>query len=82
MYLIENDRMASVAIRLAPSLQGHGYGTEALAAITDFCFEKTELKRLWTEVDIRNVPSQRMLAMRLKDASEVENDGKDTCSAV
>ena len=61
MYLIENDRMASVAIRLAPARQGKGYGTEALSAITDFCFEKTELKRLWTEVDIRNIPSQRML---------------------
>lgn len=61
VYLIENDRMASVAIRLAPSCQGQGYGTEALSAITGFCFEKTELKRLWTEVDVRNIPSQRML---------------------
>ena len=26
-----------------------------------FCFEKTELKRLWAEVDIRNVASQRIL---------------------
>ena len=26
-----------------------------------FCFEKIELKRLWAEVDIRNVASQRIL---------------------
>lgn len=61
VYLIENDRMASVAIKLAPSAQGKGYGTEALSAITNFCFIHTELKRLWTEVDVRNIASQRML---------------------
>ena len=61
VYLIENDRMASVAIRLAPACQGKGYGTEALSAMTNFCFSNTELKRLWTEVDIRNIPSQKML---------------------
>ena len=53
VYLIENDRMASVAIRLAGSCQGRGYGTESLSAITEFCFEHTELRRLWTGVDIR-----------------------------
>lgn len=61
VYLIENDRMASVALRLAPACQGQGYGTEALAAMTAFCFTHTELQRLWTEVDARNLPSQRIL---------------------
>lgn len=61
LYLIENNRMASVAIRLSMEYQGKGYGTEALSALTGFCFEKTELKRLWTEVDSRNVASQRIL---------------------
>lgn len=61
VYLIENNRMASVAIRLAVSCQKKGYGTESLAAITDFCFEHTELKRLWAEVDIRNTASVKML---------------------
>ena len=61
VYLIENDRMASVAIRLAPARQGRGYGTEALSAMTRFCFEHTELRRLWAEADVRNIPSQRML---------------------
>ena len=61
MYLIENDRMASVAVRLAPACQGKGYGTEALSAMTNFCFSNTELKRLWAEVDIHNIPSQKML---------------------
>ena len=61
VYLIENDRMASVAIRLAPALQGQGLGTEALTAMTRFCFEHTELRRLQAEADVRNLPSQRML---------------------
>ena len=61
VYLIENDRMASVAVRLAPSQQGQGLGTEALIAMTRFCFEHTELRRLQAEADVRNLPSQRML---------------------
>lgn len=61
VYLIEKDRMASVAIRLSKGVHGCGYGTEALRAITRFCFEHTELRRLWTEVDVRNVASCRIL---------------------
>ena len=61
VYLIEKDHMASVAIRLSKGVHGCGYGTEALRAITRFCFEHTELRRLWTEVDVRNVASCRIL---------------------
>lgn len=61
VYRIEGNRMATVAIRVAPSRQGMGYGTEALAAMTRFCFESTELRRLQAEVDVRNAASWRML---------------------
>lgn len=61
VYLIENDRMASVALRLSGDFQGKGYGTESLNAMTRFCFENTELQRLWTEVDVRNAASCGML---------------------
>ncbi len=61
VYLIENDRMASVAIRIASSRHGNGFGTEALTAMTRFCFEHTELRRLQAQVDVRNIASQRML---------------------
>ena len=61
VYLIENDRMAQIAIRLSKSAQGKCYGTEGLSAMTRSCFENTELKRLWTQVDIRNIASCRML---------------------
>ena len=29
--------------------------------MTDFCFLHTELQRLWTKVDVRNIASQKML---------------------
>ena len=61
VYLIENDRMAQIAIRLSKDKHGRGYGTEALSAMTRFCFENTELLRLWTQVDVRNTASSRML---------------------
>lgn len=61
VYLIENDRMAKVAYRLAPKHHGNGYATEALGAAVDFCFQNTELQRLWTEVDVRNGASARVL---------------------
>ncbi|MBR0138396.1 MAG: GNAT family N-acetyltransferase [Erysipelotrichaceae bacterium] len=61
VYLIENDRMAQVAIRLSKEKPNRGYGTEALSAMTRFCFENTELQRLWTQVDISNTASSRML---------------------
>ena len=61
VYRIERDRMAYVSVRLARECHGRGYGTEALSAVTKFCFENTELQRLWTEVDVRNVPSQKIL---------------------
>lgn len=60
VYRIENDRMASVAIRIAPQRQGRGFGTEALSAMTAFCFRNTELRRLYAEIDVRNLPSQRI----------------------
>ena len=59
VYLIENDRMAQIAIRLSKDVHGKGYGTESLSAMTGFCFDHTELQRLWAEVDVRNTVSCR-----------------------
>ncbi len=61
VYLIENDRMASVAVRIARDCQGKGYGTEALSAMTRFCFRNTQLKRLQAQADVRNIASWKML---------------------
>lgn len=60
VYLIESNRMAAVAIRISKIYQNKGYASEALSSMVKFCFEKTELKRLWAEIDIRNIASQRV----------------------
>lgn len=60
-YLIENDRMAKLAIRLSPVFHGKGLATEAVTAMTKFCFTHTELQRLWTDVDVCNTASVKVL---------------------
>lgn len=61
VYLIENDRMAKVAFRLSPIYQGNGLMIEALTEVVIFCFEKTELQRLWTDVHVLNIASYKTL---------------------
>jgi RimJ/RimL family protein N-acetyltransferase len=58
---IENNRMAKVALRIAPAYQNQAIATEAMKAIIDFCFTHTELQRIWTDVDIRNIGSWKVL---------------------
>lgn len=61
IYLIENNRMANVTIRIAPAYQNQRIATEAMKAIIDFCFTHTELQRIWASVDIRNIASWKVL---------------------
>lgn len=61
VYLIENDRMAKAAFRLSSASQGNGFMAEALLAVVSFCFENTELKRLWADVHVSNIASYRTL---------------------
>ena len=61
VYLIENDRMAKVAFRLSPAYQGNALMTEALSQVVIFCFEKTELQRLWADVHTQNIASYKTL---------------------
>ena len=61
MYLIENDRMVKVAFCLSPAYQGNRFMTEALARVAIFCFEETELQRLWADVHTQNIASYKTL---------------------
>lgn len=61
VYLIENNRMAKVAFRLSSKYQGKHLMTEALMQVVIFCFEKTELQRLWSDVHIMNIASYKTL---------------------
>lgn len=61
VYLIENDRMAKVAFRLSPIYQGKKIMIEALSSVVMFCFEETELQRLWADVHTLNIASYKTL---------------------
>lgn len=61
VYLIENDRMAKVAYRIGNKYQGNGFAKEALSAVIEFCFNNTELKRLWSDVDVNNIASCKVM---------------------
>lgn len=61
VYLIENDRMGKVAFRIGEQYQKMGYATESLKRLIDFCFDNTELQRLWTDVHVENEPSIKVL---------------------
>lgn len=61
IYLIENDRMAKVAFRLSPTYQGNHLMAEALVRVVIFCFEETELQRLWADVHVCNIASFKTL---------------------
>lgn len=61
IYLIENNRMAKLAVRLGLAYHGCGYATETVEKMLSFCFVHTELQRIWTDVDIRNAASCRLL---------------------
>lgn len=61
VYLIEKDRMAKIAVRFGAAYHGKGYATEAVSAMVRFCFENTELQRIWTDVHVNNIASRRVL---------------------
>lgn len=61
IYNIENARMAKVAFKIAHKHRGNSYSAEALAAVLGFCFAKTELQRIWSDVAKDNIVSCRVL---------------------
>lgn len=61
IYLIQNNRMAKVAFRVSDKYHDKKIATESLETALKFCFKNTELQRLWSDVDIRNIPSCHVL---------------------
>lgn len=54
-------RSASLGYCLGESAWGHGYATEAAAALLRWAFDTLDLNRVQAEVDTRNVASARVL---------------------
>lgn len=61
IYLIEKDKKAKIAIRLNKKFHNMGIGTEAVTAMTNWCFKSTELEVIWTDVNIENISSIKLL---------------------
>ncbi|MCE2500026.1 MAG: GNAT family N-acetyltransferase [Dehalococcoidia bacterium] len=57
----DNDWEADIGYELAPDCWGHGYATEAAAAIVDFGFGELGLKRISSWCIADNVASARVL---------------------
>ena len=69
-------RQGEVGFMLHPDHQGHGYATEAAAAILELAFDTYHLHRVYGSVAPRNTASARVLerlGMR-KEAHLVENE--------
>ncbi|MES4890965.1 GNAT family N-acetyltransferase [Streptomyces sp. NPDC096012] len=67
---------AEIGWTLDPRHQGHGYATEAAAALAGFAFDTLCVHRLYARLDVENTGSVRVcerLGMR-REAHLVEND--------
>jgi RimJ/RimL family protein N-acetyltransferase len=76
MFHNEVHRAGEVGYVFAPQFHGHGYATEAAAAIIDLGFAELGLHRIVARLDARNVASARVcerLGMR-REAHFVSNE--------
>lgn len=67
---------AEIGWTLDPRHQGHGYATEAAAALAAFAFDTLGVHRLYARLDVENTGSVRVcerLGMR-REAHLIEND--------
>lgn len=58
---VDDPRQVEMGITVAPPFQQHGIAFEALAAVLDFLFTRTETHRVFCSVDPRNHPCLRLL---------------------
>ena len=61
VFDIQNNRMGIVGYRIAPHVWGRGYCTEALKRIQTFIYTETKIDRLWTDIDVNNIASNRVV---------------------
>jgi ribosomal-protein-alanine N-acetyltransferase len=57
----DNDHEADIGYEIAEEYQGHGYATEATAAVIDFGFRELKLHRISASLVADNVPSAGVL---------------------
>ncbi|MFM2590368.1 GNAT family N-acetyltransferase [Vibrio sp. TBV020] len=53
--------MASIGYWVADEFQGQGYGSKAVTALAEFCFDMLKLTRIEIVCDPNNIPSQKLI---------------------
>jgi RimJ/RimL family protein N-acetyltransferase len=61
VHFLEDGEQVEIGFTLAPSWQGRGLGTEAVAGLLDHLFGTLGKHRVFASVDPRNTPSLRLL---------------------
>jgi aminoglycoside 6'-N-acetyltransferase len=57
----DEGRQATIGYSIAPTEQGKGYATEAVAVVIDALFDQAHLHRIIASTDPENLPSRRVL---------------------
>ena len=63
---------AELGCRVAPAFAGHGYGTEAFAAVADWALYRVHLTKVVAKCFRENEASRKMLSASMRPAGEDE----------
>lgn len=61
VHFLEDGEQVEIGFTVAPSRQGRGFGTEAVAGLLEYLFGTLGKHRVFVSVDPRNEPSLRLL---------------------
>lgn len=61
IFDVERERVGTVGYRVSPNRWRKGYCSEALQRVIKFAYTETKLDRLWTDVDVNNNASNRVV---------------------
>lgn len=72
LYRFDYRGGAELGCRVAPAFAGHGYGTEAFAAVADWALYQVHLTKVVAKCFRENGPSRKMLSASMRPAGEDE----------
>lgn len=72
LYRFDYKGGAELGCRIAPEYAGHGYGTEAFAAVADWALYKVHLTRVFAKCYRENTASYQMLSSCMRRSGEDE----------
>ena len=70
LYRFDYRGGAELGCRIAPAFTGHGYGTEAFAAVADWALYQVHLTKVVAKCFRENEPSRKMLSASMRPIGE------------